>query len=96
MKRKPMDPAVRQAVMERDQFTCQRCYYLPATEAHHRLYRSRGGTDDPINLVSLCNGCHMAVHAASEAPYVVAGYITRGRYVGPDEAFQAFFNEVAA
>jgi 5-methylcytosine-specific restriction endonuclease McrA len=29
---------------------------------HHRLYRSRGGGDEPANLVLLCDACHRLVH----------------------------------
>lgn len=29
---------------------------------HHIVYRSRGGTDDPENLITLCTRCHTAVH----------------------------------
>lgn len=30
--------------------------------AHHRLPRSRGGSDDPTNLVWTCHLCHWHVH----------------------------------
>lgn len=33
-----------------------------ATERHHRKFRSRGGTDDPANLIDLCGTCHRYVH----------------------------------
>jgi len=29
---------------------------------HHRLPRSRGGSDIPSNLITLCGACHTAVH----------------------------------
>ena len=32
-------------------------------EAHHLIYRSRGGVEDPENGISLCRGHHGAVHA---------------------------------
>ena len=47
----------------------------PAAHAHHVVYRSRGGGDDPANLVSLCAAHHLhGVHA---------GYVrVRGRAPG--------------
>lgn len=29
---------------------------------HHKKYRSRGGSHDPINLAHLCFNCHSAIH----------------------------------
>ena len=38
----------------------------PAVHAHHVVYRSRGGGDDPANLVSLCAAHHLhGVHAGT-------------------------------
>src|SRR5687768_7037411 len=93
MKRRPMNPNVRAAVMERDHHVCGRCGFR-ATEVHHRLYRSRGGTDDLLNLVALCQTCHMAVHSASEWPWVVQGYMDRqGRYVGSEPDYLLAFGD---
>jgi hypothetical protein len=33
-----------------------------ATQMHHRLYRSRGGEDEPQNLLHLCVSCHGRAH----------------------------------
>lgn len=32
------------------------------SQAHHRLMRSQGGTDDPGNLLWTCAECHRAIH----------------------------------
>ena len=94
MRRKPMDPAIREQVMSRDNGWCERCGIRPATECHHRLYRSRGGTDDPLNLAALCQPCHMGCHASSEAPWVVSGYIDKdGRYVGDDADYLSHYGD---
>lgn len=37
---------------------CQRA----PVQAHHRKYRSRGGSDALVNLDDLCAPCHEAVH----------------------------------
>jgi hypothetical protein len=49
-----------QAVRERDLGWCQvpGCS-RPATDAHHVLFRSLGGGDEPANLVSLCSPHHL-------------------------------------
>jgi 5-methylcytosine-specific restriction protein A len=37
---------------------CEECGAAPASDVHHRVARSAGGTDDPANLLSLCGECH--------------------------------------
>jgi 5-methylcytosine-specific restriction endonuclease McrA len=37
--------------------SCHDCG-APATEVHHLIPRWRGGSDDPVNLRSLCDWCH--------------------------------------
>lgn len=53
----------RAAVLHRDRYTCQICgkKYV-RFEVHHIVHRSRGGTDDDTNLITLCEHCHKAVH----------------------------------
>jgi len=46
---------------------CEGCGAAPATEFHHRIYRSRGGLDTVVNLLHLCGwgnhtGCHGIAH----------------------------------
>lgn len=53
----------REAVLHRDNYTCQCCGKKHARlEVHHIIYRSKGGTDDEKNLIALCKKCHDAVH----------------------------------
>lgn len=33
-----------------------------ATESHHVVLRSRGGSDDETNLITACSYCHHQVH----------------------------------
>jgi predicted HNH restriction endonuclease len=42
-------------------------YGVPTAEAHHLVYRSRGGTDEMENLVLLCPNLHTAIHACNAA-----------------------------
>jgi len=53
----------REAVLYRDNYTCQYCGKKHIKlEVHHIIYRSRGGTDNENNLITLCEDCHKAVH----------------------------------
>jgi ATP-dependent DNA helicase RecQ len=56
---------VRDGVLLRDNHRCVECgVQCGRTDAdvHHLLPRSAGGTDEPSNLVTLCDGCHAAHH----------------------------------
>jgi len=57
-------PRVRRAVMLRDKGKCQvpGCTYRLWTDCHHVRWRSKGGGNDPENLVVLCTRHHTAVH----------------------------------
>ena len=53
----------REAVLHRDSYTCQCCGKKHTRlEVHHIIFRSKGGTDDERNLITLCEKCHKAVH----------------------------------
>jgi hypothetical protein len=41
---------------------CDLCHATAGLEMHHKVYRSRGGSDRPENLVRLCRVCHAAAH----------------------------------
>jgi len=50
---------IRQSVFERDDFTCRYCGARGGKlECDHVLPRSRGGRDDPDNLVTACKPCN--------------------------------------
>ena len=53
----------REAVLNRDNYTCQCCGKKHVRlEVHHIIFRNLGGTDDEKNLITLCEKCHKAVH----------------------------------
>lgn len=64
-------PATRLALHNRSMGRCEWCGRADRhLEAHHRLYRSRGGRHDASNLVMLCGwgntlGCHGRAHGAA-------------------------------
>ena len=65
--RRPIDPALRNAVFKRDNFRCQICgtggpAFLGALVAHHILPVSLRGPDTMDNLATLCDSDHLSLH----------------------------------
>ncbi|MCP4108563.1 MAG: HNH endonuclease [Desulfobacteraceae bacterium] len=52
----------RQKVLWRDRYRCRKCGSEKNLRAHHLKERSRGGTDRVRNGLTLCDGCHTALH----------------------------------
>lgn len=53
----------RKAVLHRDNYTCQCCSKKNCRlETHHIIFRSRGGSDDENNMITLCVECHKGIH----------------------------------
>ena len=51
----------RKLAYERDDGMCVLCG-APATETHHIIFRSRGGTNELKNIACLCRKCHEIAH----------------------------------
>jgi len=47
-------------VLKRDKYTCQLCYSMTRRLTVHHIKPQ--GSADPDNLITLCSGCHNAVH----------------------------------
>lgn len=65
--RKPLDPKLRAAVLERDKMTCQCCgiggeQHLHIMDIHHVIQVSQGGMDSLENLITVCINCHHTIH----------------------------------
>jgi len=62
--RATIPPARRRAVLARDGHQCRtkRCKSKHFLEVHHIVPRSRGGTNDESNLITLCSSCHRLIH----------------------------------
>lgn len=57
---------LRQRVLCRDGFRCQRCGSSDRTlQAHHVVHRSKGGPDTLENLITLCTPCHAVQHPSN-------------------------------
>jgi hypothetical protein len=76
-------PKVRDLIVEREDQCCFRCLgWAEGGSIHHRKLRSRGGRNDPSNLMLLCGsgttGCHGWVHsnvlAATALGYMVESW----------------------
>jgi len=50
-------------VLNRDGYKCRSCRSRNNLHVHHLQYRSQQGPDASWNLITLCNGCHDAVHS---------------------------------
>ena len=57
----PEERAGRRGLKARSGGVCEVDGRNPATDAHHRVNRSQGGTWSLSNLMHLCHDCHMAV-----------------------------------
>src|SRR5215813_12083599 len=63
--------SVRREVLRRDKYTCVPCGWNHKLwnrsdprhlELHHKKYHSRGGENDPENLITICTVCHDEEH----------------------------------
>ena len=41
---------------------CRHCNINLATEQHHVIFKSQRGSNDPCNIINLCQSCHFAIH----------------------------------
>lgn len=82
-----MSSEVREAVLQRDGYRCQAHAWefaldLPCSNSgelhvHHRRLRAQGGTDDPENLLTLCDGHHLHAHDVDRRGAEMTGIILR-------------------
>lgn len=55
----------KEMVLNRDDYTCQYCkgkHKDSKLEVHHIIFRSKGGSDEEENLITLCHTCHTSLH----------------------------------
>lgn len=59
---------LRQRVLQRDDWRCQRCGAMSELEVHHQQSRGYLGDDSESNLITLCHRCHAKLHLRSSRP----------------------------
>src|ERR1041385_5891473 len=57
---------LRKQVLGRDGWQCQICGSRQNLQVHHKQMRSQQGSDDELNLITLCGGCHEKLHRRVE------------------------------
>jgi 5-methylcytosine-specific restriction endonuclease McrA len=53
---------LRKQVLRRDGWRCQVCGSRQNLQVHHKRFRSQQGSDDDLNLITLCARCHEKLH----------------------------------
>ena len=78
-------PALRRQILARDGHRCQApgCGATRFLEVHHLEPRSRGGGQEPANLVTLCARCHQLLHERG-GPAGLAARVFVARPATPD------------
>ena len=63
-KRKAVPPALRKRIILRDRGRCSTpgCRHEKYLEIHHIVPTSKGGTNEPSNLLTTCGRCHKNIH----------------------------------
>lgn len=56
--------SLREAILKRDSYTCQKCKKAKAIQVHHLTY-IRLGNEDFKDLISVCISCHEKIHESS-------------------------------
>lgn len=98
----------REEILERDDYTCQRCGFSTdgdgrPLEVAHKVPAASGGPGDPWNLRTLCVACHSKVDGWKVGDFGrngraarVASYIRDNVDVGDRTEFIAAFMELTA
>jgi len=57
-------PVTRRQILAKYRHKCQRpgCNHTRYLQIHHKIPRSKGGSNEPDNLVCLCQACHKLIH----------------------------------
>ena len=55
----------RKAIYRRDGYRCALCDSTKYLQIHHYVHRSKGGSNSPHNLITLCSDCHALAHGTN-------------------------------
>lgn len=87
---KRLPGGVRDRVRRRDGNSCRYCGTGNRLQIHHIEYRSQGGADTALNLITLCDNHHALVHSHKRRWQPVlrgviwAQYVQRSYYTVPE------------
>jgi hypothetical protein len=86
-------PATRTFVLARDRHRCRvpGCRSAQNIEIHHIVHREHGGSHEPVNLVCLCFGHHVAHHNGT---LIIRGTADALEVIRFDEPVDAFHVEI--
>ena len=56
---------MRKQILRRDGWRCQICGSRHSLQVHHKQLRSQQGSDEELNLITLCATCHKNQHRLS-------------------------------
>lgn len=60
-----MNNRLRESIKRRDKHKCTECKSKTDLQVHHIVFRENGGTEEPSNLITLCEFCHADKHKDS-------------------------------
>ncbi|MGQ9554912.1 MAG: HNH endonuclease [Anaerolineae bacterium] len=70
---------MREQVLRRDHYRCQRCGKRMNLHVHHKKPVSRGGKDELSNLITLCDECHAKQHPRAKGLILSSSRLRRSR-----------------
>jgi 5-methylcytosine-specific restriction enzyme A len=74
--RNGVDQELRLNILDRDGYTCALCEVhdtaIGIMQVHHIVPVSHGGTDDSLNLITVCKNCHDSIHNNGWERYIVS------------------------
>lgn len=67
--RAPIPKPIEKLVYQQARSRCSFCHYdeIAALDIHHIVPRSKGGSNEPANLVLVCKNCHARIHGRAIA-----------------------------
>jgi len=87
-------PEIRHEILRRDKCCCQVCGKERSGQVHYVIPRSKGGTNDFSNLITLCGKCHMLVSPVPEWLITKLWKIPVNEIGAASQAVQNSINEI--
>lgn len=75
-KSKNVSKEIREQIIERDHHVCRYCGSRERLQVHHIKYRSKGGSEEADNLITLCEWCHYEIHKDEPVGNIMYKHLT--------------------